>query len=142
METTQDQLEFTGIGIDIAYRVHTWYIGTIICRIDHDRIFVNFQTPVPDRTEFGTQAKQRQPDISQVFGDFVRLVFDYYGIESIRSFYIEHFRIGDYFDLPYILQDVHFGHRIEMAPKIISPMDQGNRGSYFFFRKIIGPVES
>ena len=56
VKTRQNQLEFTGIGIDISNRKNSRYRGLKIIGLDLNRGGIQRQTPIGDRPQLGGQA--------------------------------------------------------------------------------------
>src|SRR5690606_24114384 len=50
MVSAKDQFQFAGIGIDVTYSINPFYICRIIECVDFDRVFIDIQSPLGDRT--------------------------------------------------------------------------------------------
>src|SRR3981081_3527681 len=65
MEAGQNQLEFSGIPVDVADCEDAWNIGLERSRFDRDQFPVfHFDAPIRDRAEFHGQPEERQQSIA------------------------------------------------------------------------------
>ena len=60
MKAAQDQLLLAGIGVDVADREDAGHAGLKFLGVDLERLFLQLQAPVGDRSELRVQAEERQ----------------------------------------------------------------------------------
>lgn len=69
VEATQNELEFSGIGVYIADGINPGDIGLVIETIVHNNgVFINFQPPICYGSEFGGQTKKRDKIVQGELG--------------------------------------------------------------------------
>lgn len=59
VETTQDQFQFTWVGIDVTDGINSGDVGTVVEGVYLNGIFIHIQAPVAQWTKFWRQAKKR-----------------------------------------------------------------------------------
>ena len=65
METAQNQFLFAGIDIDVAHGKNTRDGCLEFFRIHDDLLAIDFQTPIGDRTKFGSQTLEDEQVIKR-----------------------------------------------------------------------------
>src|SRR5262245_10164813 len=123
-EAGSDQLQLALVGYNVARGVYT---GQVCFHplVDHDRVPLEFETPIFERTEVWLEADESNHRVDFEGGFLIRLIVeDGYTAHTDIAVDAANLAMRQQFDATTVDRGQHFLHRLCVGPEAVAPVNQ------------------